>query len=109
MTNLDNTSCESFIGIALMGDYNLDNLTPLEKGKLDTVVLPYGFTVASPCLPTRVCKSTKTHIDYILAENIDDGKSFVFETPFKTDYFYSVLFTQLSAGKEKCTRLPRFD
>ena len=44
------------------------------KQNLDTVVLPYGFTVASPWLPTRVCKSTKTHIDYILPENIDDEK-----------------------------------
>ena len=70
-----------------MGDYNLHYLTPLEKGNLETVVLPYGFTVASPCFPTRVCKSTKTHIDYILAENIDDEKNFVFDTPFKTDHF----------------------
>ena len=92
-----------------MGAYNLDYLTPLEKENLDTVVLPYGFTVASPCLPTRVCKSTKTHIDYILAENIDDEKSFVFETPFKTDHFCSVLFTEVSAGKQKCITLPRFD
>ena len=108
MTNLDNAACES-MEITLMGDYNLDNLTPLEKENLDTVVLPYGFTVASPYLPTRVCKSTQTHIDYILAENIDDEKSFVFETPFKTDHFCSVLFTEVSAGKQKCIRLPRFD
>ena len=66
-----------------MGDYNLDYITPLEKETLDTVVLPYGFTVPSPCLPTRVCNSTKTHIYYILAENIDDEKSFVFDIPFK--------------------------
>ena len=108
MTNLDNASCES-VEITLMGDYNLDYLTPLEKENLDTVVLHYGFTVASPYLPTRVCKSAKTHIDYILAENIDDEKSFVFETPFKTDHFCSVLFTEVSAGKQKCIRLPRFD
>ena len=86
-----------------MGDYNLDYLTPLEKENLDTVM--YGFTVASPYLPTRVCKSTKTHIDYILAENIDDEKSFVFETPFKTDHFCFVLFTEvlylLSSALEK--------
>ena len=51
----------------------------------------------------------KTHIDYILAENIDDAKKFVFETPFKTDHFCSVLFTEVSAGKQKCIKLPRFD
>ena len=111
MANLNNASCESFMGITLMGDYNLGYLTLLEKENLDTVVLPYGFTVASPCLPTRVCKSTKTNIDYILPENIDDGKSFVFDTPFNTDHFCSVLFTGVSAGEQKCLRLPipRFD
>ena len=84
-------------------------LTPLEKENLDTVVLPYGFTVASPCLSTRVCKSTKTHIDYTLAENIDDEKSVVLEVPFKTDLLCSILFTEVSAGKQKSKRLPRFD
>ena len=59
MTNLDNASCES-MEKTLMGDYNLDYLTPLEKENLDTVVLPYGFRVASPYLPTRVNKTTKT-------------------------------------------------
>ena len=44
-----------------MGDYTLDYLTPLEKENTDTVELPYGFTIDSPCLPTRVSKSTKTH------------------------------------------------
>ena len=95
--------------ITPVGDYNLDYLTPLEKENLDTVVLPYGFTVASPCLQTRVCKYTKTHIDYILAENIDDEKSFVFDTPFKTDHFCSVLFTEVSAGKQMCIRIPGFE
>ena len=59
MTNLDTACCESFMGITLMGDYNLDYLSPIEKKNLDTTALTYGFTVASPCLPTRVCKSTK--------------------------------------------------
>ena len=92
MTNLNNASCESFMGITL-----------------DTVVLLSAFTVASSCLPPRVCKSTKTHIDYILAENMDDEKSFVFGTPFKTDHFCSVLFTEVSTGKRKGIRLPKFD
>ena len=50
MTNLDNASCESFMGTTLMVYYNLDYLTPLEKENLDTVVLPYGFEVASSSL-----------------------------------------------------------
>ena len=59
MTNLGNASCESFMGITLVGDYILDFQAERGKENLDTVVLPYGFTVASPCLPTRVCKSKK--------------------------------------------------
>ena len=80
-----------------MGDYILDYLTPLEEENLDTVVVSYEFILASPCLPTRVCKSTKTHIDNVLAENIDDEKSFVDDNPFKTDHFCSVFFTEVSA------------
>ena len=76
-----------------MGDFNLDYLTFLEKENQDTVVLPYGIAVASLFSPTRVSKSTNTNIDYKLAENIDDEKSFLFVTPFKTDHFCSVLFT----------------
>ena len=51
-----------------MGDYNLKYLTPVEIENLDTVLLLYSFTVASPSLPTRVCKSTKTQFDYTLPE-----------------------------------------
>ena len=59
-TNIDNSTCET-ANITMMGDYNLDYLTPLERENLETVLLPYGFSVASPNLPTRVCKTTKTH------------------------------------------------
>ena len=40
---------------------------------------------------------------------MDDEKSFVFDTPFKTEHFCSGLITDVSAGKQKCIRLPRFD
>ena len=72
-TNIDNSTCES-ANITMMGNYNFDYLTPLERENLETIILPYGFSGASPNLPTRVCKTTKTHIDYIIAENILDGK-----------------------------------
>ena len=36
-------------------------------------------------------------------------KKVVFNTPYKTDHFSSVLFTEVSAGKQKSIRLPRFD
>ena len=107
-TNIDNSTCET-ANITMMGDYNLDYLTPLERENLETVILPYGFSVASPNLPTRVCKTTKTHIDYIIAENILDGKCFVFNSPFKTDHFGSVVFTNVFAEKQKCTILQKFD
>ena len=35
---------------------------------MDSRVLPYGFTVAGPILPMRVCKTAKTHNDYILSK-----------------------------------------
>ena len=34
---------------------------------------------------------------------------FVFDTIFKTDHFCTVLITDVSAGKQKCIWLPRFD
>ena len=99
-TNIDNSTCET-ANITMMGEYNLDYLTP--------VIIPYGFSVASPNLPTRVCKTTKTHIDYIIAENISDGKCFVFNSPFKAHHFGSVVFTNVFAEKQKCTILQKFD
>ena len=93
----------------MIGDYNLDYLTPLERENLETVILPYGFSVASPNLPTRVCKTTKRHIDYIRPENILDGKCFVFNSLFETDHFGSVIFTNVFAENQKCTILQMFD
>ena len=93
-TNIDNSTCET-ANITVMDDYNLDYLTPHERENLETVILPYGFSVARPNLPTCVFKTTKTHIDYILAENILDGKCPVFNSPFKTDQFGSVVFTRV--------------
>ena len=93
-TNIDNSTCET-ANIIRMGDYNLDYLTPLEWENLETVVLPYGFSVASLNSPMRVCKTTKTHLDNIIAENILDGNCSVFENPFETDHFGSVVFTNI--------------
>ena len=60
MTILDNASCESLMGITLMGDYTLDYLPSFEKKNPDTVVgLSYGFVVDTPGLPTRVCNPQK--------------------------------------------------
>ena len=95
-TNIDNSTCET-ANITMMCDYKLDYLNPLEWENLETIILPYGFSVASSKLPTRVCKTTKTHIDYTIAEIILDGKRFVFISPSKTDHFGSVVFTNVFA------------
>ena len=91
-TNIDNSTCET-ANITMMGDYNLNYLTPLERENLETVILPYAFSVASPNLPTRVCKTTETHIDYIIAETVLYVKCIVFNSSFKTNHFGSVVFT----------------
>ena len=46
-TNINNSTCET-ANITMICDYNLDYLTPLERENLETVKLPYGFSVASP-------------------------------------------------------------
>ena len=63
-TNIDNSTCET-ANITMMGGYNLDYLTTLERENLETVILPYEFSVSNPNLPKRICKTTKTHIGYI--------------------------------------------
>ena len=68
---------------------------------LNSVVLPNGFTIANPNLPTRVCKTTRTHIDNVLTENVAEDRGYVFESPFKTEHFGSVLFIGVSVEKPK--------
>ena len=52
------------------------------KENMNSVVLPNGFTIASPNLPTRVCKTTRTHIDNVSTENDAEDRGYVFESPF---------------------------
>ena len=99
MTNFDNAS-EAFMGITLMDDYKMDYLTPLEKNSGHSSITLWIY-ISLSMFTNPVCKSTKTHIDYILAKNIDDEKIF-FATPFKADHFCSGLFTEISTGKQKC-------
>ena len=60
LSDIDYASRES-LSITKMGDYNLDFFTILEREKLETVILPYGFSVAGPILPTRICITTEKH------------------------------------------------
>ena len=62
----------------------------------DTVVIPYRFSVACPNSPISARKFTKTHFDYIQAENFAEEKFFVFGTLFKSDHFSSVVFMNVS-------------
>ena len=62
----------------MMVDYRLDFFTTLEREIQETVILPYGFSVAGPALPTRICETTKTHVDFVLIESIPDEKKLCF-------------------------------
>ena len=92
-----------------MGDYTLDFFTTLERENLETVILPYCASVAGPTLPTCICETTKTHIDYILKESIPDEKSIVFDNIFKTDHFSCALFTDITVEKLSRIIVHRFD
>ena len=108
LSNIDNATCETF-PIIMIGNYNLDFITTLERENLETVILLYGFSFVGPTLPTRSCEATKTRIDYIIMESIPDEKRFVFDSPFKTDYFRCALFTDLNIEKLSRIILCRFD
>ena len=77
-----------------MGGYDLEYLAPLEKKSVSS-----SFSMFT----NRVCKSTKTQIDYVVAEILMIKTVFLYS--IKTDHFCSVLFTEVSAGKQKCIRL----
>ena len=78
----------------LMGDYNIDYLNQPEQNHLDSVLNQFTLSVCCPLIPKRLGKTSETHIDYIIKENVHT--SFVFDIPFKTDHFASILF-----GSEK--------
>ena len=81
--------------IVLMGDYNIDYLNQPEQNHLDSVLNHFALNVCCPTISTRVGKTSETHIDYIIKENVQN--SFVFDdVPFKTHHFASILF-----GNEK--------
>ena len=92
LTKIDNSPC-TFIPIILLGDYNIDYNNLDGKQNLDIVVLPYSYTLACQKLPTRLYKSSKTLIEYILNVNIAKDRVFVLGSRFKTDHLDSVFFT----------------
>ena len=57
LSDNDNVSCEPF-PITMTCDYSLDFLSTLERKILETVLLPYGFSVAVATFPTRIRKTT---------------------------------------------------
>ena len=93
----------------MMGYYSLDFFTTLKRENLQAVILPYGFSAAVPTLPTRIYKTTKTHIEYILTESLTDDESFVFDCPHKTDLFGCSLFTDITVEKLSRIIFHRFD
>ena len=72
--------------LCIMGDFNIDYLTPREQQNLDTVILPYGLTVTNTKEPTRVKGQSRSLIDYIILDHfgVDSYTSFVSNTPPRT-------------------------
>ena len=68
--------------LCIMGDFNIDYLTPREQQNLDTVILPYGLTVTNTKEPTRVKGQPRSLIDYIILDHfdVDSYTSFVSDT-----------------------------
>ena len=77
--------------IILMGDYNINYKTQLEKNHLNSLLNQFALNVCCPTIPTRVCDSTETHIDYIITDNVQN--SYVFDIPYRTDHYASILIT----------------
>ena len=69
-----------------MGNYNIDFLDEQERELLESVISPFGLSVSSPEFPTRITDHSQTHIDYIIQEQVTPAKSFVFDTPYKSDH-----------------------
>ena len=71
--------------LCIMGDFNIDYLTPREQQNLDTVILPYVLTVTNTKGPTRVKGQSRSLIDYIILDHfdVDSYTSFVSDTPLR--------------------------
>ena len=74
------------VPLFIMGDFNIDYLTPREQQNLVTVILPYGLTVIKTKEPTRVKGQSRSLIDYIILDHfdVDYYTSFVSDTPLRT-------------------------
>ena len=107
------TSIDSIVGsfdsIILMGDYNIDYLNKNERNCLDTIIVPYGLNVCSAKDETRIHKSSKTHIDYIITDEQNFENSFVFETHFKTDHLASLFISNSKNLKQKPQKIITFN
>ena len=55
--------------LTIMGDYKIKYLNTREKQILQTVTLPYGLIVSNTDQPTRIRGTSKTLIDYIIADH----------------------------------------
>ena len=76
-----------------MDDYNIDFFTTLENECLQTVILHYDFSPAGPDLATRMCRTVKKHVDYVLTESIGRGKA-LFLIIFREGISSVVLYLQ---------------
>ena len=84
-TSIDYAVVEN-IPITLMGDYNINYLSPTEKQCLDTITVLYGFRILNTSSPTRIQNNSKSLSDYIITDlqYMENFESMVCDTPLRT-------------------------
>ena len=59
--------------IVLMGDYNIDYLNQPEQNHFESALNHFALNICCPTIPTRVGKTSETHIEYIIMENVQNS------------------------------------
>ena len=85
--------------IVLMGDYNINYFNKNEKESLNSICIPYDLTICNTSEATRQNCQSKTLIDYIISDVVYN-KHFIFEAPFKTDHYASVMITKSAVSNK---------
>lgn len=76
--------------LVLMGDYNIDYLSSVDKSKLDTLLSLFDLHVSNSHTPTRQTAHSATLIDHILTDNPEDFQCFITDPPIRTDHKLSI-------------------
>lgn len=87
--------------IVLMGDYNLDYLNEKDRGLLDSAIVPYGLTVSNKATPTRISRTSKKLLDYIITDDNLPVESHVFKPLLKTDHDGTIAISNIQCESRK--------